>query len=305
MTKPWTRRRLLIAGSTGIMLASGCQRIGQHSSTAPVNPNKSAPVIPTPPSPKMVTGGLWYEIVDGDTLSSISRKSGVSVNEIMAANNLQSTALIPHQKLWLPGSSNIGPDPLAAVTAPEEDEVPAVTNDPNDGVDSIPNAPGNGYILVKRSQWTKVKPTTNARAMGKVTRLTIHHTSEHGGLVGLPDIEVIKRIENYHRNGKHWCAIGYHYLVGKDGRVYEGRPTTLQGAHVLSENENNVGISMIGDYDKKMPSARQLSALQAFLDDSRDKYRVSKSRVYGHRDLNRSICPGDALYNWLKRTYKA
>jgi N-acetylmuramoyl-L-alanine amidase len=306
MTKAWTRRGIIIAGSASVLLASGCRRVGQHSSVAPVNTNQSKSGTPAPQAPnKVITAGLWYEIVDGDTLNAISRKSGVSVNELVAANNLKSTLLIPHQKLWIPGATNIGIDPLAAETAPDEDEVPDAPIDPNDRAVNLPNAPGNGYVLVKRSQWTKVAPKTNARAMGKVTRLTLHHTSEHGGLVGLPDLEVIKRIENYHRNGKQWCAIGYHYLIGKDGRVYEGRPTTLQGAHVLSENENNVGISMIGDFNKKMPSARQMSALQAFLDDSRDKYRVAKNRVYGHRDLNRSICPGDALYNWLKRTYKA
>ncbi len=312
MAKAWTRRRIIIAGTTGVAgviigtTGTGCRRIGQHSSVAPVN-NDPSPYIapPNQPAQGLVTNGIWYEIVDGDTLSAIARKSGVSINEIVAANNLKSTLLIPHEKLWLPGTNTIGPDPLAAQTAPDEDHVPESRDDDDPGVGNLPRAPGKGYVLVKRSQWTRVAPRSDARAIGKVTRLTVHHTSEHGGLVGIPDIEVVKRIENYHRNGRKWCAIGYHYLIGKDGRVYEGRPANLQGAHVLSENENNIGISMIGDFNEKLPNAQQMSALQSFLDDTRKRYGVPKSRIYGHRDLNRSKCPGDVLYNWLKRSYKA
>jgi LysM repeat protein len=305
----WTRRKLLLsgtlAGTASLLFTTGCQRIGQHSTTAPRDPNhgKFSP-IPTQPQPKAVVGGLWYNVQDGDTLSAIARKSGVSVDEIMAANNLRSTAIVPNTQLWLPGTRQIGIDPLAREMAPDEQEIPAAQRD-DDNNDALPQAGGQGYTLVPRKKWTKTPPRSNAIAIGKVTRITVHHTSEHGGLIGVPDVEVVRRIDNYHRNGRKWCAIGYHYLIGKDGRIYEGRPANLQGAHVLSENENNIGISMIGDFDKKMPSARQLSALKAFLDDSRDRFKVSKNRVYGHRDLNRSICPGTALYGWLKGTYKA
>jgi N-acetylmuramoyl-L-alanine amidase len=73
----------------------------------------------------------------------------------------------------------------------------------------------------------------------------------------------------------------------------------------LSENENNIGISVMGDFTSKLPSPRQLAALQGFLEDSRDRFKVGRNRVYGHRDLNRSECPGEALYAWLRKGYRA
>ena len=295
MHDDWTRRRLIIAGSAGLLLATGCGRQRQtgHASAAP----------PGNPRP----GGVWYDVVEGDTLSSIARRSGTSVQAIADGNHLSSNLLTPGTRLWLPGAGSVGADPLAHLTTPEDDIVPPTParDDEPEAAPDLPQLPGDGYVLVPRAKWTKVPPRSNSRAMGRVTRITIHHTAEHGAVATLPDIEVIRRIENYHRNGRKWCAIGYHYLVGKDGRVYEGRPANLQGAHVLSENENNIGISVMGDWDKKLPSPRQLAALKAFLEDSRDRFKVSKNRVYGHRDLNRSICPGDALYGWLRKTYRA
>jgi N-acetylmuramoyl-L-alanine amidase len=167
----------------------------------------------------------------------------------------------------------------------------------------LPRPVSGGYVIVPRSAWTTRPVGGNNYAMNGITRITVHHTGEHEGLIGLPDIEVVRRIENYHRNGRHWPAIGYHYLIGKDGRVYEGRPVHYQGAHVSSENEHNLGISMVGDFQNRLPNAEQLAVLAKFLNDQRTRFRVGKSRVYGHRDLNKSICPGEALYTWLKKTY--
>jgi LysM repeat protein len=293
MTNTWTRRKLILSGSAGILLAAGCGRQPQvgRTSTAPTNPR---------------AGGIWYEVVDGDTLSSIARRSNTTVQTLVETNQLSSNILIPQTKLWIPGALYVGPDPLAHLSEPDRDTVPPPVAEPGDIHEpDLPPLPGSGYVLVGRSRWTNKPPSGNNRPIGKVTRITIHHTDEHGGLIGLPDVEVVKRIENYHRNGKKWCAIGYHYLVGKDGRVYEGRPNTLQGAHVLSENENNIGISTIGNWHKSLPSTRQLTALKAFIEDTRDRYHVGAKRIYGHRDLNQSICPGDALYAWLRAAYRA
>jgi N-acetylmuramoyl-L-alanine amidase len=163
---------------------------------------------------------------------------------------------------------------------------------------------GAGYVLVPRRAWTSEPVKQNRNPMGTVTRITVHHTGEHGNWADLPDIEIVQRIERYHRNEKEWAAIGYHFLVGKDGKVYEGRPAQFQGAHTSTQNENNLGISVIGDFMRQPPSGRQLSALKAILDDKRAAYGVSRKRCYGHRDLHASQCPGDALHAWLGR-YKA
>ena len=174
---------------------------------------------------------------------------------------------------------------------------------PEPEVELPPPTPGQ-YVIVPRSAWTRQPVGRNNYAMNGVSRITVHHTGEHEGMIGLPDIEVVRRIETYHRTGKRWPAIGYHYIIGKDGRVYEGRPVKFQGAHVLTANEHNLGISVVGDFQTRLPNSAQLGALTKFLDDQRARFQVTKKNVFGHRDLHQSICPGNALYGWLKKSYK-
>jgi hypothetical protein len=38
-------------------------------------------------------------------------------------------------------------------------------------------------------------------------------------------------IQEWHINGNGWCDIGYSFLVGGDGNVYEGRGWDEIGAH--------------------------------------------------------------------------
>lgn len=287
MNHPWTRRHLLVTGAA--LLVVGCSNRGGGTVAA--------------------SKGTWYVVQVGDTLASISQRSGIAAQTLIDVNQLDSRVVSPGRSLWLPGVASIAPASASAahepVVAEAPDTIPEPQGEPEPPPRDLPEAPANGYVLVPRSSWTKAAVGSRNQAMGGVQRITIHHTDEHAGTAGLPDVELIRRIENYHRNGRKWCAIGYHYIVGKDGRVYEGRPARYQGAHVLSENENNLGISIVGDFQSHLPNARQLAALRAFLDDMRDRYRVSKRGVYGHRDLNKSICPGDALYAWLKTRYKA
>ena len=191
------------------------------------------------------------------------------------------------QRLFLPGATALAAAP-AAPAAP---------------VDDLGELANGRYELVPRSVWTNRPVSAKNQAMGTVKRITVHHTGEYGRMGVLPDMDVIQSVENAHR-GRGYAAIGYHFVIGRDGRVYEGRPTRFQGAHTANNNSNNLGISCIGDFMQKLPGARQLKALELCLNDMRARYGVPMARVYGHRELSGSLCPGDRLFAWLKNTYR-
>jgi LysM repeat protein len=285
MREELTRRGLLIGGA--VLLVTGCTRQAQDTADT-YTPVTALPATTPPPAP--ASGGITYTVVKGDTLAAIARRSGTTVEAITAANNLSSPRLAIGQSLYLPGATAVGPDPLAGqITTTEVAPREARAGDN-----------GGGYTLVRRSAWTKEPVDDNIRPMNGVSRITIHHTGEHPGMEGLPETEVLRRIERYHRDEKGWAAIGYHYIVGKTGTVYEGRPCIYQGAHVLTANEHNLGISVIGDFQNVRPNPAQLAAVDDFLTDQRERFSVPMSRIYGHRELHESICPGNALFAWVK-----
>jgi hypothetical protein len=57
----------------------------------------------------------------------------------------------------------------------------------------------------------------------------------------------VRGIQGFHQNGRGWIDIGYHFLIGPEGIIYQGRPENVRGAHA-TPNTNKVGICLIGDY---------------------------------------------------------
>jgi hypothetical protein len=164
--------------------------------------------------------------------------------------------------------------------------------------------PRSALVIVPRRTWTTAPVRSNHDPMGRITRITLHHTGEHLADTGLDEGEILRRIERYHVDTKGWAAIGYHLLVGRDGRIWEGRPRTCQGAHVTDHNPGNLGITVLGDFSDTRPRSAQLSGLKNALDALSKEYGVAHRAILAHRDLGVTACPGDALYAWLK-SYRA
>ncbi|CAL8099719.1 unnamed protein product [Calicophoron daubneyi] len=100
-----------------------------------------------------------------------------------------------------------------------------------------------------------------------------------------------------------WSTIAYNYIIGNDGRIYEGRGWRYIGSHTRGQNEGSIGISFVGWYPFSAPSVQALSSFWVLL-----KYLTSggllspKFTIYGHRDLRLSSSPGLGL-NHLIHTF--
>ncbi len=170
--------------------------------------------------------------------------------------------------------------------------------------DGPPAADAPTLRILARATWTSAPVRANHEPMGKITRITVHHTGEHLADTGLDEGEILRRIERYHVETRGWAAIGYHLLVGRDGRVWEGRPLTCQGAHVTDHNPGNLGITVLGDFTRYRPRPAQLAGLRQALAVLCTQHHIERRALLAHRDLRVTACPGDALYAWL-RAYRS
>ena len=59
---------------------------------------------------------------------------------------------------------------------------------------------------------------------------------------------IVRAYQKHHIDKNRWADIGYTFIVGEDGNVYEGRGWNSFGAHVPSFNRNSIGICVIGDF---------------------------------------------------------
>jgi len=102
--------------------------------------------------------------------------------------------------------------------------------------------------------------------------------------------------------------IGYQYFIEFDGRVYQGRRDNEEGAHTVGDvahyyNRNSIGICLQGNMEIEEPTTNQLSSLKSLINKKKQEYQISNERVYGHRELQATLCPGRNLWKWLVQNY--
>lgn len=103
----------------------------------------------------------------------------------------------------------------------------------------------------------------------------------------------VEEVDAWHRQ-RGWSGIGYHWLVGLDGQVWEGRDEDQMGAHVRNWNRHSIGVCYVGGGNKPpytdTRTEAQKRAMWDLIDDICGRYPIRK--IVGHRDLDpRKACP--------------
>uniref|UniRef100_A0A1A9W385 Peptidoglycan recognition protein family domain-containing protein n=1 Tax=Glossina brevipalpis TaxID=37001 RepID=A0A1A9W385_9MUSC len=108
-------------------------------------------------------------------------------------------------------------------------------------------------------------------------------------------------IQNLHMDSMDFDDIGYNFLLGSDGRIYEGRGWDLQGAHTKGYNENSLGIAFIGTFNTSKPNDAQLRAFSFLIEEAvRLKKLVANYKLYGARQFAPTESPGSAFYEMIQ-----
>ncbi|MDX2147852.1 MAG: peptidoglycan recognition family protein [Planctomycetota bacterium] len=183
---------------------------------------------------------------------------------------------------------------------------PRTTNPPRPPA-SRPAQPAPNYAamgVMPRSSWTR-SPVIMSRAnpLNGVSRITIHHDAipSTGLRTSTDSVSRLNSVRSSHLQ-RGWADIGYHFVIDPTGRVWEGRPLSLQGAHVSDNNEHNLGIMLMGNFDRHAPTAAQLASLDAFVVSQMRSYRVPLARVFTHQEIKPTACPGRNLQRYVAQS---
>ncbi len=138
-----------------------------------------------------------------------------------------------------------------------------------------------------------------------VKLIVVHHTAIPNTGEKRSSTEQMRALYTMHANGKGWGDIGYHYVIGDDGKIYEGKAggDYVVGGHVYCGNVGTVGIALMGNFEIELPTQTQMRSLQWLTARLQDTYNINpkgtvrfhgKDRppVVGHRDLLSTDCPG-------------
>jgi N-acetylmuramoyl-L-alanine amidase/Stage II sporulation protein len=176
------------------------------------------------------------------------------------------------------------------------------------------------YVSVQRTDSDRrlVWPIKKTR---QVNKIVIHHTAENMDKEAT-DLVYMRDIYKYHALTRGWGDIGYNYIIGQRGTIYEWRAggSYTEWAHVLGNNDGSVGISVMGNFEKYHLNADQENGLKSAIAYFAARYGITLSRdvdsirscksgnchmlntystksLIGHRDLEATACPGTHIYS--------
>ena len=162
---------------------------------------------------------------------------------------------------------------------------------------------GQGPVIPRR-RWAEADPDPQRLGpLDEVTRITVHHEGWKPVLfTGLEHTAArLETLRKAHLRRLDAGDIGYHFVVDRAGRVWEGRPLRYQGAHVKGHNEHNLGIMALGNFERQRPSPDQLGALYELIGNAMRHYGIAAGALHTHRELGPTLCPGKHLQKRMDR----
>ncbi|XP_017886197.1 peptidoglycan-recognition protein SB1-like [Ceratina calcarata] len=163
-------------------------------------------------------------------------------------------------------------------------------------VEIVPN-------IISRQNWHARQPVE--RELLEVTPtpyVVIHHGGEPKYCYDEKTCSaIVRQYQNFHIDDRHWFDIGYSFVIGEDGNVYEGRGWDYVGAHAPGYNTQSIGICIIGDFSNFVPNEKALKTLNDLI-----KYGVKLRKIrgdyhiLGHRQARSTLCPGTAFYKYVQ-----
>ncbi len=180
--------------------------------------------------------------------------------------------------------------------------------------------------IISRAEWGARDQVCTPDVASRLVGAVVHHTAGSNNYATVAEaMQQIRNDQRYHIESRGWCDLGYNFVVDKWGNIYEGRARSLTqpvvGVHAGGFNTGTVGVSMLGTYGVAPSAATQQAVAQIIGwrlgfygvnpmgsmvyhtgSGENSKFQdqdVSLPRVFGHRDVAYTACPGDGGYNSL------
>jgi len=125
--------------------------------------------------------------------------------------------------------------------------------------------------------------------MRRIDQIIVHCTATPAGRETSVD-----EIRRWHLQ-RGFSDIGYHFVIGLDGCIEDGRPIEKIGAHCKGKNRHSIGICYVGGMDKEMKNwvdtrtPEQCLALEELLWQLKGLF--PHAGIYGHNNFSTKACP--------------
>ncbi|XP_073828247.1 peptidoglycan-recognition protein SA-like [Musca autumnalis] len=167
---------------------------------------------------------------------------------------------------------------------------------------SAKNDTATSSLIIFRDCWSAIEPTEKYLYLDEpVEFVIISHTTSNSSTDKFVNISIVQGIQAFHIGSQDYGDIGYNFLIGCDGNVYEGRGWGVVGAHTYGYNKKSIGIAFIGNFMLKLPTDKALEACKRLLQIGIDEGHLTKEfKLMGHKQCICTESPGKMLFAEIK-----
>ena len=156
--------------------------------------------------------------------------------------------------------------------------------------------------IVNRRTWLAQPAVAHSNNLSHpVPYVVIMHTATESCETQAGCVFIVRHVQTFHIDSDGWNDIGYSFLVGGDGNVYEGRGRDIEGAFAYGYNSKVIDVSFIGTFASELPTPKQLQAGQKLIDLGVKLGKNSPEyKLLAQRQVSSTDSPGLAFFNVLK-----
>jgi N-acetylmuramoyl-L-alanine amidase len=135
-----------------------------------------------------------------------------------------------------------------------------------------------------------------------ITHVTLHHTGDARPLLpGDSPVARLRGLQSWGASDRNWWDVPYHFLLGLDGDIYEGRDYHFMGeTNTAYDPGGHFLISVIGNYQVQESTPAQLNAIADLMAWAFDEFDLPLDKLGGHYNYADTGCPGKNLRKYLE-----
>lgn len=127
--------------------------------------------------------------------------------------------------------------------------------------------------------------------------IVIHHTASDFG-----NLEYYKRL---HQKERGWDDIAYHFVINNGS--FETIPGQIEESNLWKKRKSGystknwlvntfgIAIVLVGNLENHPPLPQQYESLINLVTNLSKKYNIPPERIFGHREIQNTNCPGKFL----------
>ncbi|XP_069674053.1 peptidoglycan-recognition protein SD-like isoform X2 [Periplaneta americana] len=158
------------------------------------------------------------------------------------------------------------------------------------------------YRYVQRSLWLARDPR------GKValphpppTHVIIFQTGTKTCNNTTECCQILHDLQAVHMDQYNFTDIAFNFMVGGDGKVYEGRGWSVQGEFAEHFDDKSLGIALIGTFDETAPPDIQLNEAKELIIKSFKSGKLSSHyTLLGNRQVSETDKSSQELYDIIR-----